>query len=346
MIITGIDLDRILFEAVSAFGTVGLSTGITPDLPDAAKLVLIALMFLGRARAADPRLGDRAARSPHPLRIPEGEARHWLDSRSSAPTPRAASPRPTRSPSSGSAASAARSPSSSWPAAPRCSASTSTRTSCRALNGRLTQVVRADSTKEEALRQLAIDEFDRVVVAIGDDISASILTCSALLGMKIPVIWAKAVDDRHGLILEQLGVHHVIYPEKDMGRKVAHLVRGAAQDYIEIERGYAVVKSSPPSRLHGIPLGKTRAAQGVRRHHRGVQEAGRRVDERRRRHRARARGHHPHRRSDPEGRGVRAAALSDAGLATRLAPRTPSSRRRAPARAVGPGGCRHAASAP
>jgi trk system potassium uptake protein len=48
MIITGIDLDRVLFEAVSAFGTVGLSTGITFDLPDAAKLVLVALMFLGR----------------------------------------------------------------------------------------------------------------------------------------------------------------------------------------------------------------------------------------------------------------------------------------------------------
>jgi trk/ktr system potassium uptake protein len=48
MFLTGIDLDRILLEAVSAFGTVGLSTGITPGLPDAAKLVLIALMFLGR----------------------------------------------------------------------------------------------------------------------------------------------------------------------------------------------------------------------------------------------------------------------------------------------------------
>jgi len=127
----------------------------------------------------------------------------------------------------------------------------------QALNGQLTQVVRADSTKEEALRQLAIDEFDRVVVAIGDDISASILTCSVLLGLKIPVIWAKVGDDRHGLILEQLGVNHVIYPEKDMGRKVAHLVRGAAQDYIEIERGYAIVKSSPPARLCGTPLGKT-----------------------------------------------------------------------------------------
>jgi trk system potassium uptake protein len=127
----------------------------------------------------------------------------------------------------------------------------------QAMNGVLTHVVRTDATREEALRQLAIDEFDRVVVAIGDDISASILTCSVLLSMKIPVIWAKAVDDRHGLILEQLGVHHVIYPEKDMGRRVAHLVRGAAQDYVEIERGYVVVKSTPPARLCGIPLGKT-----------------------------------------------------------------------------------------
>jgi trk system potassium uptake protein TrkA len=65
------------------------------------------------------------------------------------------------------------------------------------------------------------------------------------------------VTDQHGLILEQLGVHHVIYPEADMGRRVAHLVRGAALDYIEIEKGYAIVKSSPPARLHGTPLGQT-----------------------------------------------------------------------------------------
>jgi len=133
------------------------------------------------------------------------------------------------------------------------------------LNGQLTQVVRADSTKEEALRQLAVDEFDRVVVAIGDDVSASILTCSVLLGMGTPIIWAKAVDDRHGIILEQLGVHHVIYPEKDMGRKVAHLVRGAALDYIEVDKGYALVKAGAPSVLLGKRLGDTglRAAYGV-----------------------------------------------------------------------------------
>ena len=48
MLISGENLDRMLFEAVSAFGTVGLSTGVTPGLPDAAKLVLVLLMFIGR----------------------------------------------------------------------------------------------------------------------------------------------------------------------------------------------------------------------------------------------------------------------------------------------------------
>ena len=133
----------------------------------------------------------------------------------------------------------------------------------QSLNGQLTQVVRADSTKREALMQLAVHEFDRVVVAIGGDISASILTCSILLSMDIPAVWAKAVDDQHGLILEQLGVHKVIYPEKDMGRRVAHLVRGAALDFIEIAPGYAMVKAPAPSSIQDRPLGET----GLRRSH-------------------------------------------------------------------------------
>lgn len=133
------------------------------------------------------------------------------------------------------------------------------------LSGELTQVVRADSTKQEVLHQLAIDEFDRVVVAIGSNVRASILTCSALLAMKIPVIWAKAVDDQHGLILEQLGIPHVIYPEKDMGRRVAHVVRGSALDFIEVAPGYAAVKAPAPSAIQGKPLGRTslRETHGV-----------------------------------------------------------------------------------
>lgn len=135
----------------------------------------------------------------------------------------------------------------------------------QSLNGQLTQVVRADSTRIDVLEQLAIGEFDRVVVAIGSDITASILTASLLLTMKVPVIWAKAVDERHGAVLEQLGVHRVIYPEKDMGRRVAHLVRGAAADYLEIDRGYAVVKTVAPAYLQGMTLtdGAVRSTHGV-----------------------------------------------------------------------------------
>lgn len=125
------------------------------------------------------------------------------------------------------------------------------------LNGQLTQVVRADSTKREALLQLAVNEFDRVVVAIGSDIQASILTTSVLLGFGVPHIWAKAVSDPHGQILQQLGVEHVIYPEKDMGRRVAHLVRGAALDYIEVDPDYVIVKMSPNNHLAGKPLRET-----------------------------------------------------------------------------------------
>lgn len=127
----------------------------------------------------------------------------------------------------------------------------------QALNGELTQVVRADATKEDVLRQLAVDEFDRVVIAIGHDLKASILAASLLIQMGVPVIWAKAVDDQHGRILEQLGVHHVIYPEKDMGKRVAHLVRGAAMDYLEIEPGYSLAKITTPLLVIDVPLGQT-----------------------------------------------------------------------------------------
>ena len=135
----------------------------------------------------------------------------------------------------------------------------------QALNGELTQVVRADSTRVEVLEQLAVGEFDRVVVAIGNDITASILTASLLLKMQVPVIWAKAVDEQHGAVLEQLGVHRVVYPEKDMGRRVAHLVRGAAADYLEIDRGYAGVKTVAPAHLQRITLAdaSVRSTYGV-----------------------------------------------------------------------------------
>ncbi len=128
------------------------------------------------------------------------------------------------------------------------------------LSGSLTHVVRADSTKEAVLRQLAVHEFDRAVVAIGTDLEASILTASLLVSFGIQDVWAKAISEAHGRILSQLGVQHVVYPEHDMGQRVAHLVRGRMLDYIEFEDDFAMVKTTPPAEIVGQRLADSAAS--------------------------------------------------------------------------------------
>ena len=124
----------------------------------------------------------------------------------------------------------------------------------QSLNGQLSRVVQADSTKQEVLEQLEVADFDRVVVAIGSHIESSILTTSLLLQAGVKELWAKAVSEPHALILEQLGVPHVVRPERDMGRRVAHLVRGSMQDFLDIGDDFSLVKMKPPVPLTGERL--------------------------------------------------------------------------------------------
>ncbi len=131
------------------------------------------------------------------------------------------------------------------------------------LAGRLTHVVQADSTDLEAMRQLSVGEFGRAVIGIGNDLEASVLTAFVLRSLGLRNIWAKAVSESQGKILEQVGVPHVVRPEHDMGRRVAHLVRGKMIDYIEFDDGYAIVKTTPPRSI----IGRTLAEAGVRSQH-------------------------------------------------------------------------------
>ncbi|MFZ2502234.1 MAG: TrkA family potassium uptake protein [Nocardioides sp.] len=128
--------------------------------------------------------------------------------------------------------------------------------------GSLTHAVIADATDEAALRQLGVHEFQRVVVGISDHIEASILACSNLVSFGVPDIWGKAVSEQHARILVQVGCHHVIRPEYDTGRRVAHLIAGRLIDYIEFDDGYAIVKMRPPREILGQTLAACRLRQG------------------------------------------------------------------------------------
>jgi trk system potassium uptake protein TrkA len=128
---------------------------------------------------------------------------------------------------------------------------------------RLTHAVEADSSDADALKQLGIHEFPHVVVGIGSNIEASVLTVLALSELGVPDIWAKAVNANHGRILERTGAHHVVLPEAAMGERVAHLVVGKMVDFIEFDDGFAIAKVRPPWSVVGQSL---RAANITGRH--------------------------------------------------------------------------------
>lgn len=136
-------------------------------------------------------------------------------------------------------------------------------------SSRLTHVVQADATSNEALRQLGIADFGHAVVGIGSDLEASVLTVLALHELDVRDIWAKATSEKHGRILERTGAHHVVYPEAAMGERVAHLVTGKMIDFIEFDDGFAIVKTRAPVEAQN----RTLAESGLRTRH-GVTVVG------------------------------------------------------------------------
>ena len=124
----------------------------------------------------------------------------------------------------------------------------------QSLAGQLTHVVAADTTDEETLKELGLADLDCAVVAIGADLEASILTTSLLLQLGVKQLWAKANSAAHGKILNQLGAHHVIFPEYEMGRRVAHMVTGESLDYVQIDEDFVMVKVICPQSFDGQTL--------------------------------------------------------------------------------------------
>ena len=139
---------------------------------------------------------------------------------------------------------------------------------------RVTHAVQADARSIDALKQIGAQDFSIAVVAVGSSIEASVLITANLVDLKVPQIWAKAISQSHGKILARIGANHVIYPEREAGERVAHLVSGRMLDYIEFDDAFAIVKMYPPKPIRGLTLTES----GVRRKHRvtvvGVKSPG------------------------------------------------------------------------
>lgn len=125
---------------------------------------------------------------------------------------------------------------------------------------RVTHAVQADARSMEALEQVGAGEFQVAVVATGSSIEASVLIAANLVDLGISQIWAKAISVSHGKILERIGVNHVIYPEREAGERVAHLLSGSMLDFIQFDDSYVIAKMYPPRSIRGMSL----AESGVR----------------------------------------------------------------------------------
>ncbi len=111
----------------------------------------------------------------------------------------------------------------------------------------VTKAVVADATDEMVLRDLGINNMDVVVVAIGSNIEASIMTTLLAKDMEAKYVICKASNNKHAKVLEKIGADKIVFPEKDMAIKTAKtLISPDFMELIELEKDYNIAETKIP----------------------------------------------------------------------------------------------------
>ncbi|NWF52892.1 MAG: TrkA family potassium uptake protein [Nitrospirae bacterium] len=122
----------------------------------------------------------------------------------------------------------------------------------KAVSDFVTYAVQLDAMDEKALRSVGVQNVDTAIVSIGEKIEASILVVMILKEMGIKNIIAKAVTPLHGRVLENIGVQRVVYPERDMGARIAHsLTKPKILEELELSQEYSIVELPVPKEFIG-----------------------------------------------------------------------------------------------
>jgi len=125
----------------------------------------------------------------------------------------------------------------------------------QALADILTHVVKADATQEGVLEDLGLSRFDICVVTMGTNIEASTLVTVKLKELGVKHVLARASSELHGKVLSKVGADQVVFPERDMGFRVATgLVNPNVLEHFELVPHYSVVEMKAPKFAHGRTL--------------------------------------------------------------------------------------------
>ena len=119
----------------------------------------------------------------------------------------------------------------------------------------VTQAVQIDATDEAALQELGVRNFDAVIVSIGKNLRDSILVCVIIKELGVPYLIAKATDEIHAKVLRKIGVDRVVFPERDMGVRVAKsLVTPNVLEMMEFSGDYRLIEIILPSKWVGSSI--------------------------------------------------------------------------------------------
>lgn len=113
----------------------------------------------------------------------------------------------------------------------------------REMSEEATYAVQADAMDEAVLKDLGLRNFDVAVISIGSDIEASIMATLVVKELGIKRVIAKAQSELHRKVLDKIGADKVIFPERDMGVRVAHnLTSTNILDFIELSPDYSIIE--------------------------------------------------------------------------------------------------------
>lgn len=117
------------------------------------------------------------------------------------------------------------------------------------------QALMIDARDDAALRDAGIGDCETALVAMGEDLEASILAAINLKTLGVPKVWAKATTKTHHRILSKLKVDRVIHPEEEVGRQIAQVLHNPnVRDFVGLGNGYRVVNFLVPEPLDGSCL--------------------------------------------------------------------------------------------